>query len=99
MKQEKNLNQGFEAAINEKSHELIKKYVPGPVFEKWLNGFKAGIKRYKWDSEMTREKAMGDCFFWIECLLKTWREGISPPRKPTPSFRGKKSGLRRDLHP
>jgi hypothetical protein len=99
MKQEQILNPGFEVAINEKAHELIRNYVPGPFFENWLNGCKASFKRYEWDSEMSREKTMSGCFFWVECLLKTWREEIGPPRKPAPSFKGQKFGFRGDFGP
>jgi len=89
MEQGETLNRRIEKGMQEQVQELIRKYDPGPVFEDWVSEFKTGFKRYKWNSAMAVDQAVGDCLFWIECLLKTWREEVGPSGKKT-KFPGRK---------
>jgi hypothetical protein len=89
MKQGKTFNRRIETAMHERVQELIRKYEPGPFFEDWVNEFTTGFKKFKWNSEKAIEQAMPDCFFWIECLLKTWREDIGPCGKQANFPKGK----------
>jgi len=81
MKRGETFNQRIETAMHERVQELIRKYDPGPFFEDWMAEFTTGFKKLKWNSETAIDQAMADCFFWIECLLKTWREDIGPSGK------------------
>jgi hypothetical protein len=89
MKRGETFNRRIETATHERVQELIRKYEPGPVFEDWVNKFETALKNSKWNSETTIDQAMTDCFFWIERLLKTWREDIGPSGKQANSPGGK----------
>lgn len=92
MKQGKTFNPRIETAMHERVQELIRKYDPGPVFEDWVNKFETALKNSKWKSETTIDQAMDDCLFWIERLLKTWREDVGPSAKQA-NFPGGKGPL------
>lgn len=81
MKQGKTFNRRIETALQDQVQELIRKYEPGPFFEDWVNKFADDFKEFKWNSETAIDQAMTDCFFWIERLLKTWREDVGPSGK------------------
>ena len=81
MKEGKAFNRRIETAMHERVQKLIRKYEPGPFFEDWVYDFMTGLKKFKWNSEKAMDQAVGDCLFWIECLLKTWREDTGPSGK------------------
>jgi hypothetical protein len=78
MKQGKTFDRRIETAMQERVQELIRKYDPGPFFEEWVKEFTTGFRNFKWNSEKAFDEAMGDCLFWIERLLQTWREDVGP---------------------
>jgi hypothetical protein len=81
MKQGKTFDRRIETAMHEGVQELLRKYDPGPFFEEWVKECTTGLKKFKWNSEKAVDQAVGDCLFWIERLLKTWREDVGPSGK------------------
>jgi hypothetical protein len=92
MRQGRTFDRRIETAMHEGVQELIRKYDPGPFFEEWVKEFTTGFKKFEWKSEKALDQAMDDCLFWIECLLKTWREDIGPSGKQA-NFPGGKGSV------
>ncbi len=86
-KRGRSLNHKIEAALKKRLSRLVKEYDPQPVMDIidiWTQGFRTYLLESGVKQNMSVEEAiklLDEYFYWIESLIKTWRDEVGSTNK------------------